>query len=175
MIRAAATGPVTKLLKAYNVPLPFSPDLDQIDWASFACVFLRREMVRDIGPMDEGYFLYFEDCEYCLRAQRAGYRIAFAPSMRAMHLEGGSGTVISDQAARKRLPPYYYQARSRFFYQAHGRTGLLAANLLWYLGRALARVRLLTGRAVPQSVEKEWRDLWIGFRAPLTPADRPGP
>jgi len=73
LIRGAATGPVTKLLSRYVVALDLPPEPAAIEWASFACIMLRGEMVRAIGPMDEGYFLYFEDAEYALRARRAGW------------------------------------------------------------------------------------------------------
>ncbi len=48
-------------------------------------------MVAALGPMDEGYFLYFEDIEYCLRARRAGWGIVHLPQARAVHFRGGSG------------------------------------------------------------------------------------
>ncbi|NHX27448.1 glycosyltransferase family 2 protein, partial [Escherichia coli] len=61
LIRAAQSGPVSRLLGARKVPLTMPPAPDQIEWASFACILLRGEMVKQLGPMDEGYFLYFED------------------------------------------------------------------------------------------------------------------
>jgi GT2 family glycosyltransferase len=63
LIRGAATGAVTRLLRRYDLPLGIPPAADQIGWASFACILLRGAMVAAIGPMDEGYFLYFEDTE----------------------------------------------------------------------------------------------------------------
>ena len=55
-------------------------DQAEIDWISFACVLIRREVVEQIGPMDEGFFMYFEDVDYCLRARSAGWQIAYVPS-----------------------------------------------------------------------------------------------
>ena len=77
LIRGANSGPVTRMFKRHEVSLGPEPDPALIEWASFACILLRAEMVRQIGPMDEGYFLYFEDAEYCLRAHRAGWGIAY--------------------------------------------------------------------------------------------------
>src|SRR6056297_1410269 len=79
LIRSAATGPVTRVLRSRDVSLPMPPDPGRIEWASFACILLRGAMVRALGPMDEGYFLYYEDAEYCLRARRAGWGIAHVP------------------------------------------------------------------------------------------------
>ena len=174
LIRGAASDPVTRLLRRRDVPLPHPVSVDTIEWASFACILLRGEMIRQIGPMDEGYFLYFEDAEYCLRARRAGWRIGFAPDAVAVHFRGGSGPVKSLSKERRRLPAYYYASRTRFLHQAHGWGGLLLANLAWGGGRLIARTRPLFGRPVPAPVACEWRDIWTNFLRPLGPRRAPG-
>lgn len=174
MIRGAATGPVTRLLKSYDVPLSMPPAEEQIGWASFACILLRGEMIRQIGLMDEGYFLYFEDTEYCLRAKRGGWGIRYVPEARAVHYRGGSAPVKSLAKERKRLPAYYYASRTRLFYQAHGRAGLIAANLLWHAGRGIAFIRKLVGKPVPSANASEARDIWINASKPLGSSHAPG-
>lgn len=170
VMRAAQSGPVTKLLKRHVVALDLPPDPEQIGWASFACILLRGEMVRALGPMDEGYFLYFEDSEYTLRAHRAGWGVVQAPEARAVHYRGGSGPVKANAAAKKRMPAYFWRSRTRFFRQRHGVFGPLLANLGWIAGRGAAHLRLLTGRSVPQSNKAEWRDIWTNFFRPLDAA-----
>jgi len=123
--------------------------------------------------MDEGYFLYFEDAEYCRRMRRAGWRIARAPEARVVHFRGGSAPVKALAARRARLPAYYYAARTRYFRQAHGRAGPLLANLGWHLGRGLAQGRRLFARPVPPAIEAEARDIWTNFTDPL--GDRRAP
>jgi len=167
LIRAAATGPVTKLLKRYDMWLAMPPDPAAIGWASFAGILLRGEMIDQIGPMDEGYFLYFEDTEYCLRAQRAGWGIAYVPQAQFIHFRGGSAPVKSLAAARARLPKYYYASRTRLFYQAHGRTGLIIANLALYIGWAIAGLRRVLGQQRKRPVAQEWRDIWTNIQTPL--------
>lgn len=174
LIRAAETGPLTRLLARFDIPLGIDPDPDRIGWASFACILLRGEMVTALGPMDEGYFLYFEDSEYCLRAQREGWRIVPEPWARVVHFRGGSAPVKELAAARKRVPAYYYASRTRFLYQAHGWAGLLAANLLWHLGRGIAQLRGLLGKSVPPATECEATDIWINFLTPLGARRAPG-
>ena len=175
LIRGAATGPVTRLFRRYDMPLYPPPDPAEIDWASFACILLRHEMVTALGPMDEGYFLYFEDTEYCLRARRAGWSIAYVPEARAVHFRGGSGPVKQMAAEKKRMPGYYYASRSRFLYQAHGWFGLMAANLLWVLGRSIAGLRLFAGKSVPKVSKAEMRDIWINALTPLGDRRDTGP
>ena len=111
LVRAAGTGPITRALRQWVVAIEPPADPKVVEWASFACILLRGEMVRMLGPMDEGYFLYFEDAEYCLRARRAGWEIALAPEAVAVHFRGGSGPVKAKAKAHKRLPAYYYSSR----------------------------------------------------------------
>ncbi|MEE4120268.1 MAG: glycosyltransferase family 2 protein [Paracoccaceae bacterium] len=173
VIRGAATGGVTRLLARWAVPLGPDPDPHSIEWTAFACVLLRREMIDAIGPMDEGFFLYFEDVEYCRRARRAGWQVRHAPQARAVHHVGGSTNVTAAGAEALRRPAWYYAARSRYFYLAGGRPLLYAANLGWLAGRAVARLRLLFGRAVPPAAAAEYRDIWINALRPTGPRHAP--
>ena len=173
LTRAARTGLVTRLLRRSDLSLGSAPDPAAIEWVSFACVLVRGSMRAEIGPMDEGYFLYSEDIDYCWRARRAGWAIAQAPEARAVHFRGGSGPVKTLIAARKRLPAYFYASRARFFRLAHGHAGLLAGNLLWYVGRG---IRIVKGalKGEPRSgPEKEWLDIWTNFLDPLGDDRRP--
>lgn len=130
-----------------------------IDWVSFACVAIRREVVESIGLLDEGYFMYFEDMDYCRRATGAGFEIAYQPGARVVHLRGGSSPVKEATRQRKRRPMYFSNARSRYFRSFYGLPGHVVANLLWTLGWCIG---LLRGRS--GAVEKEWRDIWASPR-----------
>jgi len=113
-IRGAATGPVTRALASWNVPLGPEPEATKTEWTAFACVLMRREMINRIGLLDEGFFLYFEDVEYCRRALQRSWEIRFEPSACAVHHVGGSTNVTSSKAESMRRPEYYYAARARF-------------------------------------------------------------
>lgn len=169
LIRGAATGPITRILARYDVPLEVTPDPKTIGWISFACVLIRQTAVARTGGLDEGFFLYYEDAEFCHRVRQAGWHIAYVPDARVVHYRGGSGPVKSLSRAARRLPPYYYRSRARYFRKVHGRAGLLAANLCWGAGRCIAVARGLFGKPVPRARDREWRDIWTAFRHPLRP------
>lgn len=171
--RSAMSGPVTRLFKRYVTSLDMPVNPAEIEWMSFACILLRGGMVRQIGPMDEGYFLYFEDAEYSLRARRAGWGLRYVPQARAVHHRGGSSPVKTMRASKGRIPMYFWRSRSRFLRQAHGPLGPLLANLAWIAGRSLGWSRLLLGREVPRTNAQEWRDIWSGFLTPLKPDRAP--
>lgn len=166
-LRSAKLNIFERMLPQHGVSLGPDPDRSQIQWASFACLLLRGEMMRQIGPMDEGYFLYFEDSEYCLRAHRAGWPVAYVPQACAIHLRGGSGPVKSLEKQKAELPGYFYAARTRFFYQAHGQLGLLMANLAWYAGRSFKMAARLLGGKDEGMSQNEWRNIWTNFFDPL--------
>jgi N-acetylglucosaminyl-diphospho-decaprenol L-rhamnosyltransferase len=174
LIRSAATGPITKLLKRYEVPLRVSGEIVYPEWTSFACVLIRRKVFDDIGLLDKGFFMYFEDVDFCKRAREAGWNIIHNPEAHVVHLRGGSSPVKSQAAKKKRLPRYFYESRTRYYYKHFGRGGLLAANLLWHLGWLVAMTRKLINRGYqPNICERQWRDIWTNFIHPTAPYIHP--
>lgn len=61
-----------------------------VDWVSGACMLVRREAILAAGPLDEGYFMYVEDVEWCRRIRAAGYRVICHPGISVVHYIGGS-------------------------------------------------------------------------------------
>jgi len=174
LIYAASTGPITKLLKKYNVAQPVKDNNDYYQWTSFACVLIRADVFEQIGLLDDGYFMYYEDVEFCMRLNKASWKIKNVPSARVVHLRGGSSSVKSQAKARKRLPKYYYESRTRYFYQSYGHIGLLFANLCWSLGWVIASLRSICSPSFDSGIsEAKWRDIWTNFFQPLKPYTHP--
>jgi len=169
LIRAAATSPISKSLKKYDVPIPVADEPSNPPWTSFACVLIRHEVIAQIGLMDEGYFMYFDDLDYCRKARNAGWEILHLPQARVVHLRGGSSSVKADVAARKRPKQYYYASRSRYFATFYGDSGLTIANLFWLTGRSISALRELLGNKQPHTCEGEAQDIWHNWRSPMKP------
>ena len=55
-----------------------------------ASLMVRREVIDRLGGMDEGYFLYYEETDFCRKVKRAGYDVWYVPDSRVMHLVGQS-------------------------------------------------------------------------------------
>ena len=174
LIRSAATGSITTFLKRYEVPLSVSDEPSYPEWTSFACVLIRRKVFEEIGLLDEKFFMYFEDVDFCKRAREAGWKIIHNPAAHVVHLRGGSSPVKSQAAKKKRLPRYFYESRTRYYYKHFGRTGLFAANIFWHLGWLVAMVRKLGSRDYRSNIcEKQWRDIWTNFTNPTAPYIHP--
>ncbi|NJK38150.1 MAG: glycosyltransferase family 2 protein [Oscillatoriales cyanobacterium RM1_1_9] len=169
LITAAQTGPITRLLQTHDVPIPVSDVPIEPDWISFACVLIRRQVIEQIGLMDEGYFMYREDNDYCRRARAAGWKILYWPQAHVVHLRGGSGSVKQDVAARKRPPAYLYASRSRYFTKFYGYQGMLVANLLWICGRSISLTREWAGTKQPHTCKAEAQDIWTNSLNPMKP------
>lgn len=173
-LAAAETAPLDRLFRFAVVPVPVSDKPVACDWTSFACVLIKREAIDVAGPMDEGYFMYFEDADYCRALKRRGWRVVYEPAARVVHLRGGSSPVKSSMKAKKRPPAYYYAARTRYFRKAYGPFGLYAANLMWLAGRGVAWARSLLGKPAPVLCESQGKDQWMNWRAPLGDRRAPG-
>lgn len=73
-------------------PLPKVPVY--LEGVSGACMFLRRDAMREVGLLDEGYFLHCEDLDWFMRFRAAGWRIAFVPDVEVVHIKGGCSQQI---------------------------------------------------------------------------------
>ncbi|MCD8288203.1 MAG: glycosyltransferase family 2 protein, partial [Porphyromonadaceae bacterium] len=62
----------------------------EIFWATGACLFIRREIYRKAGGLDEHFFAHMEEIDLCWRAKLQGYRIFALPQSRVYHLGGAS-------------------------------------------------------------------------------------
>ncbi|HUE16834.1 MAG TPA: glycosyltransferase family 2 protein [Planctomycetaceae bacterium] len=173
-VTAAKTGAISRLFQRGEVAIPnppyhdargqhaVAPLPDEIEWISFACVLIRTEVIESIGRMDEGFFMYFEDVDYCRRARSAGWQIAYAPEARVVHLRGGRTPDAFAAEERRRRPAYYYRSRARYLARYYGPTGPWRANLCWLLGRGISLAREVVGNKPPHTASCEVADIWKG-------------
>lgn len=61
-----------------------------VEAVSGACIFVRRDVVDAIGPLDEDFFFYVEDLDWCYRIREIGYQVHYVPWIEVMHFGGGS-------------------------------------------------------------------------------------
>jgi GT2 family glycosyltransferase len=134
-------GPLTALLHRYVVAPPISPQACPTDWVAGACMIVRRQVFDSIGLLDEGYFMYFEEVDFCLRAARAGWPCWYLPQARVVHLVGQTSGVTNARRGPQRRPAYWFAARKRYFRQHHGPLPTLLADLAWTSGFAAFRLR----------------------------------
>jgi N-acetylglucosaminyl-diphospho-decaprenol L-rhamnosyltransferase len=85
----ARVRPDSRLLRADLLADPDSGPRE-VDWVSGACLIAPAEMFRSVGLLDEGYFMYWEDADWCHRAHARGYSVIYDPALRVIHHQGSS-------------------------------------------------------------------------------------
>ena len=137
-------GFVSRLLGPWVPAPPVSDEACQADWLAGASIIVRREVFRDIGLLDEGYFTFYEDVDFCFNARRAGWSIWYVPASRVVHLVGQSTGLTVRKP--KRQPAYAFEARRRYFLKNCGPLEATLADIGKILGLALWRLRVLLGK-----------------------------
>jgi GT2 family glycosyltransferase len=103
-------------------------------------MIIRREVLNEVGLLDEGYFTYFDDIDYCFNARKHGWPTWYVPTSRVVHLVGQSTGVTKNP---KRLPSYLFEARRRYFLKNHSPFYAAMVDACMILGLTLWRLRVL--------------------------------
>jgi GT2 family glycosyltransferase len=85
----------------------------EVDWVSGACMLVRRTDAEVAGLMDERYFMYAEDVDFCAVVRRRGRKVLFVPSAEVVHLRGRSRATASAPTERA------YRRSQIAFYEKH--------------------------------------------------------
>jgi N-acetylglucosaminyl-diphospho-decaprenol L-rhamnosyltransferase len=137
----AATGPISRVLRPFVIAPPPAAAAQRTDWVSGAAMLIRREVFERIGLLDEGFFLYYEETDFALRAARAGFECWYLPESRVLHYCGQATGVTGAGASRRRVPRYWYESRRRYFTKHHGRLYAALADAAWVTGASIRRTR----------------------------------
>lgn len=133
------TGKV-KHLGGHEKDGPAFAEKKQVSFITFCCVLLPRQVVEEVGFLDETLFMYCEDVDYCIRLADAGVPLWFLPDARIWHKAGGSaGGMLS----------VYYITRNTLYLTCKGKSALqIRARTLPVLISGAARYALtkLLGR-----------------------------
>jgi hypothetical protein len=99
----------------HHEPLPDQPI--EVEAVSGASMMVRRQMIADIGLLDEEYFLHCEDLDWCMRARQHGWKILFVPDAKIVHQKG-----VSSKARPLRVEYYKHTGMVRFYGKLFGET-----------------------------------------------------
>lgn len=93
---------------------PVTDDPYEVDWVSGACLMVPRAVVDAVGPLDAGFFMHWEDADWCRRIKDAGHGVYCVPKAKVVHDEGGS---------RRGWPPvqvrYFHHGAYRYYAKHH--------------------------------------------------------
>jgi N-acetylglucosaminyl-diphospho-decaprenol L-rhamnosyltransferase len=96
----------------------------EVDWLSLACWMVPRRLFDEVGFLDEGYFLYSEDVDFCQRVHRGGRKVVYFPDVSLVHHIGGSTSTLPNRSVIER-----YRSMWRY-YAKYMRRGVLLDGLV---------------------------------------------
>jgi GT2 family glycosyltransferase len=126
--RRSAAGPKTAQYRAPGVDEYGSGEVDAVNGAF---MLIRRAALDDVGLLDEGYWLYMEDLDWCYRFHQKGWKVWYDGGASVIHVKGGS----SGKSRRLRQNLAFHRGMGRFYRKFYSREHPLLAPLI-YLGIA---------------------------------------
>jgi N-acetylglucosaminyl-diphospho-decaprenol L-rhamnosyltransferase len=158
-------APKSLLRHYYMLDTPDDVTQD-VDWVDGAALMARREAIEQVGLMDEGFFMYSEELDWCQRFGQAGWRVVYLPAARIIHYRGKSSEQV---VAAGHI--HFQTSKVRYFRKYHGRVvaeGLrlfLLGNYVWQLGLEGAKWLVGHRRSLRESrIAAYWHVLGSGLR-----------
>jgi GT2 family glycosyltransferase len=121
--------PRSKVMAKYNLTYEDPEKTHEVDAVSGAFLMIRKKAVEDIGLLDERFFMYGEELDWCLRAKRAGWAVMYCPSAEIIHYKGESTKYNSRKAALE-----FYRAMYLFHKKHFAKDHSPVTNFLIYAG-----------------------------------------
>jgi GT2 family glycosyltransferase len=144
----------TRVLSKAVVARQMSDRAEPVDWLPGASFMVRREVIDQLGGMDESYFLYYEETDFCRKVKAAGWGVWYVPESRVMHIAGQSTGVTTPREKARRLPDYWFESRRRYFSKQHGIPYAIATDAVTLVAYAMGRSKLVlqgrNARVVPR-------------------------
>jgi GT2 family glycosyltransferase len=126
-----ATGLGTRFISPYYPSPRPQPGTGacEIDWVAGAFMLVRREVLAQVGDMDEAYYMYSEETDWCYRIKRAGWKIYYLPDVAITHIGGASTRQRSAEMVAQ-----LNKSKIRFFAKHYGRWRAAQLRLaLWLI------------------------------------------
>ena len=119
--------PHNRHIQYYHILDHSDQETQTVEWVVGAALFIRRETWEQVGPLDEAFFMYFEETDWLRRCAEAGWQIVYLPEARIIHYEGKSSEQgLGARAVRFQRSKLYYTRK----YFGPGWSGLLR-TFLW--------------------------------------------
>lgn len=127
-----------------------------VDWVSGAAFLLRMKSAAS-PPMDDRYFLYFEETDMMRELARGGWGVLLDPRATVVHV-GGLTTGAGGDPRNSRLPKHWYQSWARYYVKQFGRAGALLSAFLKLAGAAVFYVKFVLKGRRPRRPKRYLRD-----------------
>ncbi len=121
----------------------------RVGWVVGAYFLIRREVVEGVGLLDERYFLYSEEIDFCKSAQKSGWDVVYYPYARVVHLGGQSAACTGSQVSAhgRQLTAQRIKSEFRYYRKWHGVAGVTASALVELAWRIAVLIKNLPFRS----------------------------
>lgn len=122
-----------------------------VDWVNGACMMVRQEVMKEMGGLDEGFFIYAEELDWCYRIKPRGWKVYFTPEATIIHL---GGQAMNRAADRRMVLKYKGQYR---FYKKHYPIYKYIVLRIIVTTIALVRISILSLMSfLPKKLRQKW-------------------
>ncbi len=127
--------PHSKLLAQYHQGYKDLDSIHTIDACSGATMMVRTSAMEEIGYLDERFFMYAEDLDWCKRFREAGYQVVFHPEVEIIHHKYKSGIKSTSKKIAKNTNRYFYNTMLQYYdkHYADQYPGFVRTLLRYYL------------------------------------------
>lgn len=118
-----------------NVDYGREQEADSIRGSFF---MIRRKALEDLGELDERYFIWFEEVDYCKKAKQAGWKVMYTPAAKCMDYVGKSFVQVPKGKTQK----YFRDSMLKYFYKWHPRWQYWILKILWIPSIIISRLKM---------------------------------
>jgi GT2 family glycosyltransferase len=96
-----------------------SNSVKEVDWVSGAALMVRNEVIKQVGLLDEKFYMYWEDTDWCKRIRNAGWEIFFIPDAEIIHFAGAGGTKLKGKLWHNHRMTYHMHRSAYYYFRKH--------------------------------------------------------
>jgi len=156
--------PRSRLFGKYLMTYWGHNDVREVDAVLGACMLVRRRAIDQVGLMDEKFFMYSEEVDWCYRFKKAGWKVYYVPHAQAIHIWGGSSKQVEVG-----MFVQMYRSRVAFFQKHYGRLSALLMKSLLALAcvirLAVGPMTYLAAGSTRERIKQKHRCYWSLFKA----------
>lgn len=132
--------------KSFSKGISFYKNKRQLDWVTGAFVLMRGKIVKEVGLMDEAYFMYVEEVDYCYRVKKKGWEVWYLPAWNIVHYGGASSSIAEFSVLSE------FKGIKRFYKKHYPKWQYLILRILLKIG-ALGRILVMGILEGPESAK----------------------
>jgi GT2 family glycosyltransferase len=122
-----------------------------VDAVNGAFMLVRSDAIKEVGALDEGYWLYMEDLDWCYRFWQRGWKVFYDPAGVVLHVKGGS----SGERRGFRQEVAFHRGMGRFYRKFYAPAGSRMTSVIVYLGIGVKLLVSLAARRVGSGQKRQ--------------------